>query len=96
VRELRELSMTVAQWSGAIEMPDVVQARDELVRRFLETGPHRRPKVVKPPSGPPTFQEVELEELEVLEVRRSRSGRSRGANGGERLLREAGVLPMPG
>jgi hypothetical protein len=65
VRELRELSLTVAQWSGAIDMPDVVQARDELVRRFLETGPHRRPKVVKPPSRPMRFQEVELEELPV-------------------------------
>jgi hypothetical protein len=53
VRELRELSLTVARCGGAIEMPDVVSARDELIRRYV--------KVATPPTAsagerrPPTF-----------------------------------------
>ena len=35
VRELRDLSFTVYRCSAAIEMPAVVQARDELIHRFV-------------------------------------------------------------
>jgi hypothetical protein len=65
VRELRELSLTVAQWGTAVEMPEVIRARDELVHRFLETGAHLRPRPARPPARPHVVQEVELEELPV-------------------------------
>lgn len=35
VRELRELWFTVYRCSAAIEMPAVIEARDELIHRFV-------------------------------------------------------------
>jgi hypothetical protein len=35
IRELRDLSFTVQRCSAAIEMPDVIKARDELIHRFV-------------------------------------------------------------
>ena len=35
IRELRDLWFTVYRCSEAIEMPDVVKARDELIHRFV-------------------------------------------------------------
>ncbi len=35
VRELRELSLTVFRCSAALEMPEVIEARDDLARRFV-------------------------------------------------------------
>ena len=35
VRELRDLWFTVYRCSAAIEMPAVIQARDELIHRFV-------------------------------------------------------------
>jgi hypothetical protein len=35
VRELRDLWFTVYRCSAAIEMPDVIEARDELIHRFV-------------------------------------------------------------
>ena len=35
VRELRDLWFVVYRCSAAIEMPDVIRARDELIRRFV-------------------------------------------------------------
>ncbi len=35
IRELRDLSFTVYRCSAAIEMPDVIKARDELIHRFV-------------------------------------------------------------
>ena len=35
VRELRDLWFTVYRCSAAIEMPDVIKARDELIHRFV-------------------------------------------------------------
>ena len=37
VRELRDLWFVVYRCSAAIEMPDVIRARDELIRRFVTT-----------------------------------------------------------
>jgi hypothetical protein len=37
VRELRDLWFVVYRCSAAIEMPDVIRARDELIRRFVST-----------------------------------------------------------
>jgi hypothetical protein len=37
VRELRDLSLHVARCAAAIEMPEAVRHRDELVRRFAAT-----------------------------------------------------------
>ena len=44
IRELRYLSFTVARCSAAIEMPDVIAARDDLIRRYV--------KSVHPPEPP--------------------------------------------
>ena len=35
IRELRELSLTVYRCRGAIEMPEVIRARDQLIQRFV-------------------------------------------------------------
>ena len=35
IRELRDLWFTVYRCSAAIEMPDVIKARDELIHRFV-------------------------------------------------------------
>jgi len=35
VRELRDLSFTVYRCRAAIEMPAVIQARDDLIQRFV-------------------------------------------------------------
>ncbi len=43
VRELRDLSLTVARCSDAIEMPAEIGARDELARRFIASMPAVRP-----------------------------------------------------
>ena len=37
VREVRDLSMLVARCAAAIEMPEAIRYRDELVRRFAAT-----------------------------------------------------------
>ena len=46
VRELRELWFTVYRCSAAIEMPAVIQARDELIHRFVSAA-------ISPPAASP-------------------------------------------
>ena len=47
VRELRELWFTVYRCSAAIEMPAVIQARDELIQRFVRAA-------ISPPTVAPS------------------------------------------
>jgi hypothetical protein len=47
VRELRELSLTVARCGASIEMPDVVRARDELIRRYVKVATPPAPRPVE-------------------------------------------------
>lgn len=42
VRELRDVSLLVARCSAALEMPDTIRHRDDLVRRFAAAA-------IKPP-----------------------------------------------
>jgi hypothetical protein len=46
VRELRELSLTVARCGASIEMPDVVRARDGLIRRYVKVATPPAPRQV--------------------------------------------------
>jgi hypothetical protein len=54
IRELRELSFTVSCWGAALEMPDVVRARDEVGRRFVKAALASRPA---PPEEPPARED---------------------------------------
>jgi hypothetical protein len=60
-RELHELSLTVARWSAAIEMPDVIQARDDVAQRLVDAVFARRPE---PPEEPP-LPDVEDSDLPI-------------------------------
>jgi hypothetical protein len=59
IGELRELSLTVAQWGAALEMPDVVQARDDLARWFADAA-LAPPREAEPPPPSPAEDDSEL------------------------------------
>ncbi len=59
IRELRELSLTVARCGAAIEMPEVITARDDLIRRYVESAIPRRVATHRTPS----FPDVDVDEL---------------------------------
>jgi hypothetical protein len=55
IGELRDLSLTVSRWGAALDMPDVVRARDDLAHQLVEAAlapPLPRPRP-EPPSEPP-------------------------------------------
>jgi hypothetical protein len=60
IRELRDLSMTVSMWSDALEMPEVVRARDELGQRYLDAVFAPRPDPPEPPLPPEADDESDL------------------------------------
>src|SRR5262245_42269297 len=64
IRELRELSFTVSCWGAALEMPDVVRARDDVGRRYVKAVLASRPA---PPEDPSTAvegdDEIPLDEI---------------------------------
>jgi hypothetical protein len=61
VRELRVVSHTVYRCSAAIEMPDVIETRDELVRRFVKAAMSPAPAPVRTMSHHDTFIDGEDE-----------------------------------
>jgi hypothetical protein len=59
--DVRELALWVANWGAAVERPDVVAARDDMMARFVSASirppaPERAPKAT-------TFAYVDLGEL---------------------------------
>jgi hypothetical protein len=52
IRELRELSFTVKYWGPALEMPDVVRARDDVARRYVKAVLVSRPEAPDDPADP--------------------------------------------
>ena len=48
IAELRELSLTVSRWSAALEMPDIVEARDAVALRCAQATLAPRPEPPEP------------------------------------------------
>jgi hypothetical protein len=61
IRELRELSFTVWSWGAALEMPDVVRARDDVGRRYVRAVLASRPQpLADPPAAVEDDDEIPL------------------------------------
>ena len=57
VRELRDLWFTVYRCSAAIEMPDVIKARDELIHRFVSAALSTGEETTEPTPDSCTFSD---------------------------------------
>jgi len=58
--ELRELSLTVSRWSAALEMPEVVNARDTVAVRCAQATLAPRPEPPEPELPPEGNDESDL------------------------------------
>ena len=58
--ELRELSLTVSLWSAALEMPEVVNARDTVAVRCAQATLAPRPEPPEPELPPEGDDESDL------------------------------------
>jgi hypothetical protein len=58
--ELRELSLTVSRWSAALEMPEVVNARDTVAVRCAQATLAPRPEPPEPQLPPEGDDESDL------------------------------------
>ena len=58
--ELRELSLTVSRWSAALEMPEVVNARDTVAARCAQATLAPRPEPPEPELPPEGDDESDL------------------------------------